>query len=326
MPPARERTAEESRGAGYYGLPVIHKPHWKWLIVFYFFLGGISGASYAIASIAKLLGGEENGRISRAGYYISLAALIPSPVLLILDLGRPERFHYMLRILKVRSPMSVGSWLLMLFSGFCGLSALVQAANDGLLGRGNVLARGVRALPARGIGALGILPGFLLSGYTGVLVAITAVPLWTKNHLLMGPLFLASGVSNATAAILLALTFVKGTRNRTLHRLERLDAVAIVAELVLLLLHRARLGPVLARPMVRGRVGRVYRAGVLGAGLAAPLALIAQSVALGVPASRRVVRLASVLVLIGGFCFRYVMVIAGRDSADDPEATFEQTR
>src|SRR5262245_8928437 len=89
--------ADESR-ASYYGLPVLHAPHWNWLIIVYFFLGGISSAAYVIASIAELFGGREGVAIKRAGRYLSLAALIPSPILLILDLGRPERFHHMLRV------------------------------------------------------------------------------------------------------------------------------------------------------------------------------------------------------------------------------------
>lgn len=317
------RSASDESRDSYYGTPAIHKPHWGWLIIGYFFLGGISGASYAIASIARLLGGEDNRRIARAGYYVSFAALIPSPILLILDLHRPERFHHMLRVVKVRSPMSVGTWLLSLFGGFSTLSALIEAGNDGVFGCTNPLARLLRALPARTIGALGIAPGFLLSGYTGVLVAATAVPLWTKNHLLMGPLFLSSGVSNATAAIALVLSRSGGTSHRALKRLERLDTVALLAELSLMLTNRARLGALIARPMSEGLLGKINRFGVLGLGISAPLALQAKTVFLGKSSSRRLTGLASALVLAGGFLFRYVLVMAGRDSADDPHATFE---
>ncbi len=317
------RSALDETDRSYYDIPVIHKPHWKWLIIVYFFLGGISGASYTIASIARLFEDSDNRRIIRAGYYISFAALIPSPILLILDLGRPERFHHMLRILKIRSPMSVGSWILTVFGPFSFLSALMQAAHDGLLGHGTALTRFLRGLPARAIGAMGIVPGFSLAGYTGVLLAITAVPLWTKNYLLMGPLFLASAVSNATAAITLSLSLTRGTSHRTLERLERLEVIALLAEMSLLFSNRARLDPVIARPLVEGRTGLVYRGGVLGLGMSVPLALHAKSVFLGKRSSRGTIVVASALTLISGFLFRYVMVIAGRDSADDPKATYE---
>ena len=109
-------------------------PGWEMMIVWYFFLGGIAGGSYAIASVAELVGGPGGRRITRAGRFVSLAALLPCPLLLILDLGRPERFLNMMRVLKLRSPMSIGTWGLTVFGGFCALSALGEAARVGLLG------------------------------------------------------------------------------------------------------------------------------------------------------------------------------------------------
>ena len=315
--------ADESRDS-YYGVPAIHRPQWRWLIVLYFFLGGLAGASYFVASLAHLFGGadRENERITRAGRYLSMAALIPCPLLLILDLGRPERFHHMLRVFKVRSPMSVGTWGLTVFGGCCTLSGLHQAARDGLFGRATLPARLLRAVPGHAVGLLGTIPAFFVSGYTGVLLAATAVPLWTKNYLLMGPLFLASAASNATAAIALLLSLARGTSERTLRRLERLDSLALLGELALLLTVQVRLGPVLGRPLREGRLGRLHRVGVLGLGLGAPLALQAGSVLRGRAPSRLVTRLASLLVLAGGLTFRYVIVLAGQHSADDPRATF----
>src|SRR5688572_5873327 len=86
---SREDRPADRPKEGYYGLPAIHGPHWNWLIVAYFYLGGIAGGSYALASVAELLGGEGNRRIARAGRYLSLATLLPCPLLLIFDLGQP---------------------------------------------------------------------------------------------------------------------------------------------------------------------------------------------------------------------------------------------
>lgn len=318
---AGARTAADEARASYYGIPPIHAPTWKWLIISYFYLGGIAAGSYVIASIAEIVGGRSGGRIVRAGRYLSLAALMPSPILLILDLGRPERFLHMLRVLKLRSPMSAGTWDLLVFSAFCGLSALIQAARDGLLGPGTVLSRLLLALPSRLIGVLGIGPAFFLGSYTGVLLAATAVPLWTKSHLLMGPLFLTSAMSNATAAITLFLVLARGTSASTLQRLERLHAMALLAELALLTAMRLHLGPVLARPLERAPLGVVFRGGVIGAGLVAPLALQA-TLSGRQNAGRRGTAVASALALLGGFLLRYVMIMGGRHSAADPEATF----
>lgn len=320
------RSVSDGSRASYYGIPAVHKAHWKWLVIVYFFLGGISSACYVIASIAELVGGVEGRRIARVGRYLSLAALIPSPILLILDLGRPERFLYMLRVVKLRSPMSVGTWGLTIFGGFCGLSALMQAAQDGLLSRVALLDRLLRALPRLTIGVVGSGFGFFVGGYTGVLLGVTAVPLWARNHMLLGPLFLSSAISSASAAISLTLSLLRGSSHAGLKRLERLDMIALVAELGLLVAVRANAGPIIARPIRRGRLGQIFRWGVLGAGITAPLLLQMEGALRRDRPARWVTILASTLTLAGGLMLRYVMVMAGHASADDPEATFEYAR
>lgn len=325
VPRRGDRSASDEARDSYYGLPVIHKPHWKWLIIWYFYLGGIAGASYALAALARLGGAPGGERIARAGRYLSLAALLPCPPLLILDLGRPERFYRMLRVVKLRSPMSVGTWILSGFGGVCGLAAVGQAGRDGLLGDSNPAARLARAIPTEPLDAVGLPFAFGLSGYTGVLLAATAVPLWTRHHLVMGPLFLASSLSNASAALSLAL-LPSARRGDPAHAaIERVETVAALSELALLTAFEYRLGPTLGRPLREGHVGRVYRLGALGMGIAAPLAL-RLGLTLAGRHSRPALALASALTLVGGFAFRYAMVIGGRLSADDPHATFELTR
>jgi formate-dependent nitrite reductase membrane component NrfD len=314
--------ADETR-TSYYGQPVIHKPEWKWLIIAYFFLGGIASGTYVLASIADLLGPRSDRRIVRAGRYLSLAALIPCPILLILDLGRPERFHHMLRVFKLRSPMSVGTWGLTVFGAFCALAALIQAARDGLLGRTNGAARLLCALPSRAIDLAGAAAALLVGGYTGVLLAATAVPLWTKNSPLMGPLFLASAASSSTAAIALTLALVPGTKHRTLLRLERLDAIFLAAEAALLGVSWLRVGRTIARPLTAGRLGWLNGLGVVGLGIAVPLALQVRALLAGAAPAPGAPAAAAALVLAGGYLFRCVLVMAGHKSADDPHATFE---
>ena len=101
--PDPERELEE---LSYYGYPVLKAPTWRWEIIWYFFFGGLAAGCYVIASIAALFGSREDRAVARAGYYLSLLSLLPCPILLIKDLGRPERFLHMLRIFKVKSPMS----------------------------------------------------------------------------------------------------------------------------------------------------------------------------------------------------------------------------
>jgi formate-dependent nitrite reductase membrane component NrfD len=322
----RARSAGDEAKQSYYGLPVIKKAHWQWEIVLYFFIGGISGASYTIATVARWFGGKPGDEIARAGRYLAFIGVIPSTIFLIMDLKRPERFHHMLRILKIRSPMSVGSWVLMVFGGLATLMAMIQAARDGWFGRSSAISRLLLALPSRVIEAAGLLPALFFAGYTGVLLAATAVPLWTKRHLLMGPLFVASAFSNATAALALWLAWRKRPDKSALERLEKLDSLALLAELALLVSIKRQVGPVTARPLEHGSTGLLHRYGVLVGGIGVPLLLQAKTVVLGKPPARTMVLVASTLVLVGGLIFRYVMVMGGHASAEDPKATFEMAR
>lgn len=317
----RSETQEVRPESDYYGVPVIHRSHWKWLVIVYFFLGGISAASHVLATIAHLIGGDENRPIVRTGRYVSFLALLPCPILLILDLGRPERFLNMLRVVKLRSPMSLGSWGLSLFGAFSTLLAAIQAAQDGLLGRSraaNALAAAPVTLPA----VSGAGPALFVGGYTGVLLGATAVPLWGKNALLLGPLFLNSAFSTAVAAINLGASLQKETPEIALERLENLDRFVIATELALLTASRVNLGE-LAKPVTTGRTGALLSYGTVVTGLVAPLALQTLNRR---RRSRSLSALASLLVLFGGFILRYAMIVGGRDSADDPQATFAYTR
>lgn len=320
---AGRSVSDESRDS-YYGLPVVKAPHWDWKIVLYFFLGGISSASYVIACIAELIGGTTNYNIQRVARYVSIVALIPSPILLILDLGRPERFHHMLRVLKLRSVMSVGTWGLSAFGVFSAFSIIHQAAQDGLLNWFPLAKRLALALPCKTLNVVGSFFGFFVGGYTGVLLGITAVPIWARNHLLLGPLFLSSAMSSASAAISLVLALLRG-EHATLQRMERIETVAIAAELSLILAVRANLGPVLSQPIQKGRLGQLFRWGVLGLGIGVPMLFRVRTLLGGKP-SRGATIISSLCALVGGYCVRHVMVYAGKASAADPQATYEFAR
>jgi formate-dependent nitrite reductase membrane component NrfD len=221
--------------------------------------------------------------------------------------------------------MSVGSWGLTGFGLFTGIAAAIQLAQDGFLRWLGPLNALLLRLPARLIGLVGSTFGFFVAGYTGVLLAATAVPLWARNALLLGPLFISSALSNATAAITLILALMRGTSTRTLKRLEQLDMVAMIAELGLILAIKTNAGSVIGRPLREGTTGTIHKWGVLGLGITAPLLIGIKSKITG-KTSRLEAAVSSVMILVGGFLLRYVMVMAGRGSADDPQATFEYAR
>src|SRR5205809_6458769 len=129
--PDPERELQEP---SYYDYPVLKPPVWRWEIIWYFFFGGLAAGCYFLATVASLFGSKEDRAVARTGYYLSLLALLPCPPLLIKDLGRPERFLNMLRIFKLKSPMSMGTWALLSFSLFSATTAVIQAARDGILG------------------------------------------------------------------------------------------------------------------------------------------------------------------------------------------------
>ena len=127
---ARARRDALSDGRSAVRRPVIKPPVWTHEIPFYFFAGGLAGASAGFALLSDLRGDEAAGA-ARLGAALAGAAV--SPALLISDLGRPERFLNMLRVFKVTSPMSVGSWILSAFGAATAAGAL-HALGGGRLG------------------------------------------------------------------------------------------------------------------------------------------------------------------------------------------------
>src|SRR5690348_9142286 len=108
-------TRQVGAATSYYNRPMLKKPTWKWFIPFYMFIGGLGGGVALIGGLADIFGGRRHRSTVRRARYIALIVALVSPLLLILDLGRPRRFHHMLRVFKVSSPLNVGTWILFAF-------------------------------------------------------------------------------------------------------------------------------------------------------------------------------------------------------------------
>jgi formate-dependent nitrite reductase membrane component NrfD len=324
-PDPEQELAEEP---SYYDYPVIKQPTGTWEIIWYFFFGGLAGGCYVIATFAALFGSKEDRAVARAGYYLSLLALLPCPPLLIKDLGRPERFLHMLRMFKVKSPMSMGTWALVSFSLFSGLMAVIQVARDGILGRWWG-ARLLAALPQHLLALPGTLFGVFLSGYTGVLLTATSVPLWSRSKVL-GGVFLSSSASTSAALISLVLR-VTGAPAHTLHKLERLEWTAMLLEMTGLLVFLRGSGRA-ARPLVGtapGEHGRTFWSAVFGGGLFLPWLVQSFSLLSGRRKNKRNnVRgiVLSLLALTGGYFLRRTMIEAGHTSSRDARAMLWNAR
>ena len=300
----------------YRDVPVIHRAHWKWLVILYFFLGGISGAAQLVVGLAALSAGQQNRRTVRVARMVSFLAFVPCPILLVLDLRKPSRFLNMLRIVKLRSPMSIGSWTLALFGGAATAGAVREAFRPDRRAAPPARLRAALNLGTAAAAALGV----VLSGYTGTLLGATAVPLWAKGSRWLGPLFLTSATASATSLVEAALT-LGGTPSPEVERVGNLEGICSGAETALLV---GWLRSVAAydRPLLRGEAARPFRHLTVGAGLALPLALRAVSRGLPRPARNAATVLGTCLTLAGGLALRYTLVVAGAESADDPEATF----
>ena len=288
-------------------------PHWTWWIILYFFVGGIAGSAFFLASLLHLFGRPADRPLVRLGYYLAFAGAVLSGFLLTIDLTRPERFWHMLiqsntgrPMLKPWEPMSVGSWGLLLFGLFAFLAALAAASED----RPNVRllqAAPVRALrrprPSAAIAVLGSIFGLFIAGYTGVLLAVTNRPIWADSTLL-GLLFLVSGASTGSAALILLAIWRRSGHPASLDWLGWFDRRALMLELLVLILFLVSLGSV-ARVFL-GWWGLVLLLGVIGIGILTPLLLERRT---GRHAPSHLVRSAS-LVLLGGFLLRVVVLLS----------------
>ncbi len=302
----------------YYDIPPIKRAHWTWQIPLYFWIGGMTAGINLFSTLAQLLGHEDK-ELVRTSRYASLIAMVLSPILLIWDLGRPERFYNMLRIIKLRSPMSTQSWSLVVFGTLSGLIAGRQAAEDGWLGKG-IFARLVeRLIPAKVLAVLGLPFALYIGANTGILISATSVPIWARNWALMGPTFLSSGVSTALSFLSLVLQLRQRGQEKTLHVLRRAERATLLIEAGLIAASLVRMGR-WGKPLRSKEIGPLFIGGSLIAGIATPLALL-----FGKETRQRSI-LTSVLVLLGGLAFRFAIVLAGRLSADDPEATFTFAR
>jgi formate-dependent nitrite reductase membrane component NrfD len=309
------RTDPEREKSDYYGIPPIKEHTWTWEVPVYFWLGGIGAGSHLISTLAQLLGWRDEA-FFRAARYTTLVTMLISPVFLIRDLGRPERFYNMLRILKLRSPMSTGSWALSVFGTLSGLIATAQAARDGLLGRDNAPVRLARALiPDRLLSVVALPVALYVGLYSGILLSATSVPMWARNFLLMGPTFLTSGLSTGLSAISFILHLGDWGERKTLETLRRTERISLFIEGGLLAASLIRMGR-WGKPLFSKRLAPLFLGGAIVGGILAPLALLSGR------ESRSRGLLASVLALLGGLALRISMIEGGRLSARDPQATF----
>ncbi|OBI72007.1 NrfD/PsrC family molybdoenzyme membrane anchor subunit [Mycobacterium sp. E740] len=197
--PREQLTVPKAEFRSYYGKQILKSPVWNWMIAAYLFCGGLSAGAAMLAAGADLTGRPGLRKVTRIG---SLVSILASLYFLIGDLGRPERFHHMLRVAKPSSPMSMGTWLLSAYGPGVGAAAVAEVMPSRM--RRTRLGRlvEVAARPAR-LWAAGTAPG--VASYTAVLLSQTAVPAWREAHPYLPFVFTGSAAaSGAGLGLLLA--------------------------------------------------------------------------------------------------------------------------
>ena len=288
--------------ATYHGQPILKPPVWKWPVPVYFYVGGVAGGAAVLGAAAQALDGRRLAGLVRRARWTAAAGTAVSAGLLIQDLGRPSRSLLMLRVFRPTSPMNVGTWVLAASGGLSWTAALLGERRGvaGRLGRAAGLGLGVFGLP--------------LAGYTAVLLANTAVPVWQGARRALPFLFVGSAMAGAgTFLELLGLDEVEARVVR------RFTAVGEAVELVggLAVDAETRRSPRAAQPLREGRSGRLWTA-----------ARLLTAAALGVSVASRPRRsfAAALLGAAGSLVVRFALTEAGRRSASDPRATFEPQR
>lgn len=283
---AEERAVRPAeRPPGYYGQPVVKPPVWTWEIPVYFAVGGLAGGAAVLALPAAATGAPT---LALWALLIAAAGGAIGAALLVADLGRPSRFINMLRVLKWRSPMSVGAWTLAAFTGLALVSALLVQ-----LGGLGVLAIIAAALTG--------LFGAVLATYTGVLIGATAIPIWARHHRLLPVHFGVAGLGSA-AALLELIGFGRSA-------LVAIGYAVAIAETAILAWVELRRRGSIDVSLHRETAGTMMRAAGVIAG---PAALLARLVGLDV--------VAAAAFLAGTAISRFAWVRAGRQSALDPRA------
>lgn len=281
----------------YYGRSVLKRPVWKWYVPAYFFTGGIAAGSALLAAGGRVTGDD---RLARRCLLASSTAVGVSGVLLVADLGRPARFLNMLRVAKVTSPMSMGTWLLSAFG-----TAVAAATASELTGLARSTGRVAEAVAA--------VLGPAMATYTAVLVADTAVPAWhdARHHL---PFVFAGGAaaSSGALAVLLVPDAAAGAARR-------LAVGGAAVELAAAALMERRLGDA-GEAYRRGRARPLKRLALTATATgAALLATIGRR--------RRAPQVAgALLVLVGAVGERFAVFEAGIESAVDPVFTVAPQR
>lgn len=291
----------------YYDRPMLKQSVWSIDIPLYYFVGGAAGAAMTMGAALQLASSGDSDRlkkISAACHWIGIVGSTAGAGFLIHDLGRPSRFLYMMRVFRPTSPMNMGVWIL--------AGAAPASITTGLLiNRGGWLGR-IGEIAGYVAGVFGA----ALSGYTGVLVSNTAIPVWQQARHWIPIIFVGSSAS-ATASLIDITVDDEAARSIT----RAFGAIARAAEIgaTWKAEQAAAVVPKVAEPLRRGVTGALWRGATL-------LTLASMALSLFAGKSRKRVVASGWLGAAGSLLLRLAVHYAGDASARDPRASFQQQR
>lgn len=298
--------------SSYYGRQIVKAPPWEWPIGAYLVLGGMAGGSAIIASGAQL---SDNKILARNSRLAAIGAAGLGSLALVKDLGRPARFLNMMRVFKLSSPLSVGSWILASFGTVGGASAAAEVYriledNMGLdLPFPDPIERLIHWAKRPATLFSGLF-GAPLAVYTAVLLGDTANPTWNaaKDHL---PFVFVSSASLASGGLAMITTDLEHVKPA------RVMAVAgVVGDVVAMKLMENSMDPTAAEPLHQGGPGKLLKASealVIAGGIGAVLGR----------KSRVLSALSGAALIAGSACTRFGILNAGIEAAKDPRYTVE---
>lgn len=241
---------EDVEFESYYGRPVVKAPPWETPIGVYLFVGGLAGASGLLQAGAAISG---NAELRRNARLVAIAAVGVGTPSLVIDLGHPERFLHMLRVFKVSSPMSLGTWILGAYATGAAMTALNEV--DRLTGE-RLSSGPLQVLLRLAEGPSAVLQGLMgapLAAYTAVLLGDTAVPTWNAaRHGL--PYVFVSSASLAAGGMAMALTSRKNAGPARL-----LAAAGVVGDIVGMHFTKSTMHPLESEPLEEGTPGRLLK-------------------------------------------------------------------
>jgi formate-dependent nitrite reductase membrane component NrfD len=327
---------------------------WDWTIVADIFLGGMGAGCMVLSAAAHLMRKSSYAGIARAGAIAAPVLAAVGSGLVVIHLGKPLRFWRLFAHLNPVSPMSIGSWLMAIFTVVAGLYAILQLPSSWLRAAGKRLRplAGILEMIARWnetsasevitypscppavarlrsfLAVIGIPLGLALGIYTGVLLgAIPARPFW--NTPMVAQLFLVSALSTAAALILLLAPLMRRTASEHGEReygvLLRTYLLFLVLEVFIIIpfIIHGELSTLSAREALRMILGGPYTGvfwiGAVSFGVLVPMVLgFADLLGALRPLPRSLAAAmrftVPVLILVGGYLLRWVFVHAGQDT------------